>query len=288
MKNNYQDMPFLAIMQGRLVPPETGRFQSFPRDAWRREFSLALDAELNGIDWIFDTYGEDVNPLVTDAGIEEMLSLSQQTGIIVRSLCADYFMDRPFLRIAESERQALIQKMGWLLSRCKLAGIRRVVIPFVDNSRIENSGEEAQVISILESVLPAAEASNVELHLETSLAPQQFARLLERCNHALVRVNYDSGNSASLGYAVTDELAAYGGRIGSVHIKDRQKGGGTVPLGTGNADLPSLFRGLAKLDYKGDYVLQIARSVPGQEVSWIAQNLAFVASQIGVARELAS
>jgi L-ribulose-5-phosphate 3-epimerase len=288
LKNNRLNMPFFAIMQGRLVPPEAGRFQSFPRDAWRREFSLAADAELNGIEWIFDTHGEDVNPLVNDTGIAEMLSLSQQTGIIVRSLCADYFMDKPLLRTGESERQTLIQKMRWLLSRCKLAGIRRVVIPFVDSSRIENQDEAAQVISTLQSILPAAETNEVELHLETSLAPEQFARLLDRCNHPLVRVNYDSGNSASLGYAVTDELAAYGRRIGSVHIKDRQKGGGTVPLGTGNADLSGLFCGLAKLNYDGDYVLQIARSVPGQEVSWIAQNLAFIASQIEMARELAS
>jgi L-ribulose-5-phosphate 3-epimerase len=280
-------MPFFAIMQGRLSPPEEGRFQSFPRNDWRNEFSLAARAGLNGIEWIFDAYGEDVNPLINDTGIAEMLSLSQQTGIVVRSLCADYFMDKPLLRTGELERQQLIEKMRWLLSRCKLAGIRRVVIPFVDSSRIENKDEEDHVISILQSVLPAAEANEIELHPETSLAPERFANLLERCNHPLVRANYDSGNSASLGYAVTDEFAAYGSRIGSVHIKDRKRGGGTVPLGTGDADLPALFRSLVRLKYKGDYVLQIARSKPGQEVPWIVQNLASVAAQIEAARGLA-
>ena len=281
-------MPFFAIMQGRLLPPEGGRFQSFPRDAWRSEFSLAARAGLNGIEWIFDSYGEDVNPLLTEAGIAEMLSLSQRTGVTVRSLCADYFMDKPFLRTNDLERRRLIEKMHWLLLRCRLAGIRRVVIPFVDNSRIENGDEEREVTFILQSLLPSAEANEVELHLETSLAPESFAGLLERCNHPLVRVNYDSGNSASLGYRLADELAAYGQRIGSVHIKDRERGGGTVPLGTGHADLSGLFHGLAQLRYKGDYVLQIARSVPGDEVRWTAQNLAFVASQIEVVRGLAS
>ena len=37
----------------------------------------------------------------------------------------------------------------------------------------------------------------------------------------MIKVNYDSGNSASLGYDPTDEFAAYGERVGSVHIKDR-------------------------------------------------------------------
>jgi L-ribulose-5-phosphate 3-epimerase len=280
-------MSFFAIMQGRLVPPEGGRFQSFPRERWRDEFELAAQAGLNGIEWIFDEYGEDVNPLSDDRGAAEMLGLSQRTGIAVRSLCADYFMDKPFLRTTEADRRQLIQKMEWLLERCKCLGIGRIVIPFVDSSRIESPDEEAQVISILRTILPAAEINGVELHLETSLGPQAFARFLEDCSHSLVRANYDSGNSASLGYQVSEEFAAYGHRIGSVHIKDRKLGGGTVPLGTGDADLAGLFRQLAALDYSGDYVLQIARSEPGQELPWIAQNLLFVAGQIETAERLA-
>lgn len=267
-------------MQGRLVPPEGGRFQSFPRERWRDEFALAAQAGLNAIEWIFDVWGEDVNPLSSDAGISEMLVLSQHAGISVRSLCADYFMDRPFLRIMEAERRCLIQKMEWLLGRCKRVGICRIVIPFVDNSRIENLDEEAQVISVLRAILPTAEMNGVEVHLETSLSPKVFAGLLERCPHPLVKANYDSGNSASLGYNVSEEFAAYGHRIGSVHIKDRKVGGGTVPLGTGDADLPGLFRGLAALNYGGDYVLQIARSEPGRELTWITENLSWVAGQM--------
>jgi L-ribulose-5-phosphate 3-epimerase len=273
-------MAFFSIMQGRLLPPVGGRFQSFPRERWRDEFELAARAGLNGIEWIFDVYGEDVNPLCSDSGAKEMLILSQQTGAQVRSLCADYFIDRPFLRSSESERKELIQKLQWLLQRCAALGIVRVVIPFVDHSRIENRDEEEIVLAIVQTILPEAERCNVELHLETSLAPAVFESLLSRCSHPLIRANYDSGNSASLGYDVREEFAAYGDRIGSVHIKDRKVAGGTVPLGAGNADFQGLFRGLAMLNYKGDYVLQIARSEPGRELSWISQNLAWIAGQV--------
>ena len=281
-------MPYLAIMQGRMVPPEPGHFQSFPRQQWRDEFGLAAMAGLNAIEWIFDVFGEDANPLISDAGIAEIHALSDKTGTAVRSLCADYFMDRPFLRTAPAERDELVRKMEWLLSRCRLVGITRVVIPFVDKSRIENNDELLQTLSILQTLLPSAEKNGVELHLETSLPPQSFAALLEQCLHPLVRANYDSGNSSSLGYNVGEEFAAYGNRIGSVHIKDRLLGGGTVPLGTGNADLPAVFHELAALGYRGDYVMQIARSEQGQELPWISQNCAWVAGQIekamGVAR----
>lgn len=277
-------MSLLATMQGRLVPPEGGNFQSFPRDRWRDEFALAAQAGLNAIEWIFDVYGEDVNPLASDEGLQEMRALAERTGVVVRSLCADYFMDRPFLRTEPAERNELIQKFRWVLSRCRLAGIGRIVIPFVDRSRIENEAEKREVLSILESLLPAAEANGIELHLETSLPPDEFARILQDNPHPLLWANYDSGNSASLGYVVEDEFEAYGNRIGSVHIKDRVRGGGTVPLGTGDADLTALFKALARLGYRGDYVLQIARQQSGQEMQWLAQNRAWVADQIEQAK----
>ena len=33
-----------GIMQGRLVPPEDGRFQSFPCNSWRQEITRAREA----------------------------------------------------------------------------------------------------------------------------------------------------------------------------------------------------------------------------------------------------
>ena len=56
-------MPLISVMQGRLVPPEGGYFQSFPRVRWRDEFVFAKNAGLNAIEWIYDEYGEDANPL---------------------------------------------------------------------------------------------------------------------------------------------------------------------------------------------------------------------------------
>ena len=63
---------------------------------------------------------------------------------------------------------------------------------------------------------------------------------------------------------------------------------GTVPLGTGDADLSALFRGLAALNYSGDYVLQVARSEPSQELAWITQNVSWVVRQVQEAKGLVS
>ena len=65
--------------------------------------------------------------------------------------------------------------------------------------------------------------------------------------------------------------AAYGERIGSFHIKDRILGGQTVPLGQGSADFAKLRACLVNFDYRGDFVLQVARGANGDELSWIKQ-----------------
>ena len=112
--------------------------------------------------------------------------------------------------------------------------------------------------------------------MESSLPPAEFGRLLAELPHPLVKVNYDSGNSSSLGYKPSEEFAAYGCRVGSVHIKDRISMVGTVPLGQGDADLEAVFAGLRRINYAGDIVLQVARGVAGDEVEWARCNRAFV------------
>jgi L-ribulose-5-phosphate 3-epimerase len=122
------------------------------------------------------------------------------------------------------------------------------------------------------------------VHLETSLSPSRFADLLARLPHPMLKVNYDSGNSASLGYHPRDEFASYGGRVGSVHIKDRLRGGGTVPLRSGDMDFQALFECLNKVGYDRDFVLQVARGTDGDEVSWARANREFVLDHLARSR----
>ena len=270
----------IAIMQGRLLPPVENRIQCFPRGRWQEEFPRAARAGLEAIEWIYDQYGADVNPIATDDGLSEILQLSERHGVQVRSLCADYFMDWPLVRARPYELDDRAQALVRLLGTCASLGIERLVLPFVDASRIDTEAELNQVAGLLRDLTPVLEANKVELHLETSLPPARFANLLSLIAHPMVRVNYDAGNSASLGYAPRSEFTAYGEHVGSVHIKDRVLGGSTVPLGQGDADLEELFASLAAVRYAGDFVLQVARGTPGTEVEWAIKNREFVATQL--------
>jgi hexulose-6-phosphate isomerase len=266
----------IGIMQGRLSLPLHGRIQCFPAGTWQAEFARASEAGLQAIEWIYDVEDADTNPIGNAPGIEEMRQLSKKHGIVVQSLCADYFMPFPLVRAAEPDWEARLRKLEWLLAQCRLAGVQHVVLPFVDNSRIDSAQDRLDVLRLFQRLSGTLRRLDLQIHLETSLGPAEFESLLEEIGDPQVRINYDSGNSASLGFSAGTEWAAYGRFIGSVHIKDRLKGGGTVPLGSGNADFNELARSLKQFDYQGRFILQVARGKAGDEVNWARQNRSFL------------
>lgn len=263
-------------MQGRLLPPVAGRFQAFPGARWPCEFALAAEAGVEAIELIYESFERDANPLAGDAAARELERVREETGIAAESVCADRFMETPVVGADEGTRRTLAEELVQLLERCAPLGIRRVVLPFVDASRMPDAAARDEVVDWMGVVTLAARRMGVELHLETDLGPRDFADLLDRLDEEVVRVNYDSGNSASLGFDHREEFAAYGARIGSFHVKDRVRGGGTVPPGEGDADLPGVFAALRGAGYDGDVVLQVARGVDGDEPAWIARHATLV------------
>jgi len=269
-----------GVMQGRLSPPECGRFQAFPRNSWREEFALAKQVGFSYIEWIHDNYDEGANPIFFEAGRTELKQLKHEHGISTPAICGDWFMDFPLIRCSEEKRRVREEHLRNLVSIAREIGAWRIVLPFVDNSRIETEEEKRTVLSILERTLPLAEQNRVEIHLEADFAPLTFRRFLASIPHSSIKVNWDSGNSSGLGYVASEEFAAYGERIGSIHIKDRYRkpegGIETRPLGTGSADFGDVFQAIRSIGYKGGLTLQVARGIAGDEVNFLRTQLNFL------------
>jgi L-ribulose-5-phosphate 3-epimerase len=272
--------PLFGIMQGRLSPPEGGHFQSFPRHCWRQELSRAREAGLSYIEWIYDEYGASVNPIASEEGIAELSALKQESGVQTPAICGDWLMDYPLVRCSEKQRALRERVLHDLLRWGKKIGASRVVLPFVDASSVRTEQEKGVVLGVLQRALPVSEEVGVEMHLEADFSPTDFASFLARIPHPSVKVNYDTGNSSGLGYIASEEFAAYGNRIGSIHIKDRLRlldgKVATKALGEGSADFDDVFTSIRKIGYSGGFTLQVARGVDGDEVTWTKQQLAFL------------
>ena len=251
----------IGYMQGRLCPMVNGRIQAFPWRDWRTEFPRAQRLGLGLMEWTLDHDRLAENPLMTTQGRNDIRDLSAKYGVRVGSLTGDIFMQTPFWKaISGAEHQQRLAELDLVLDACADVGIRVIVVPLVDNGAMHNSEHEEVVIDALTTRADRLRRNQSVIAFECDYRPADLARFIGRLPADVCGINLDIGNSAALGYDIEEEIAAYGQRIVNVHIKDRVLGGTTVPLGTGNANVPRALRMLVASGYPGSYVLQTARA----------------------------
>jgi L-ribulose-5-phosphate 3-epimerase len=261
----------IGFMQGRLSPPVDGKIQAFPWGHWRAEFPAAQAIGFPLMEWTLDADRLYENPLMMESGRAEIDVLCGRHDVRIQSLTGDFFMQAPFHKANGAERDARLRDLRAVVGACAKAGIKYLVIPLVDDGRMENRDQEVDVCTTLTSMAGELRAARVSIIFESDYAPQALARFIGGFPADSFGVNYDIGNSAALGYDTDEEIAAYGARIVNVHVKDRMRGGTTVPLGTGNADLPRTFRALRAAGYVGDFILQTARAQDGDHPGALAR-----------------
>ena len=89
-----------------------------------------------------------------------------------------------------------IRVLERLIVNASLLGVSDIVIPCVDKSSLEHKNYLNNFVTNIKLITSVAESKNINLCLETDLAPSKFANLLDKINSNNVTVNYDIGNSA--------------------------------------------------------------------------------------------
>ena len=250
----------IGFMQGRLVDQVNGKIQAFPWEEWQLEFPRAAALNLSLIEWTLDDERLEANPFITATGQQEIQALMSTHGLSIASLTGDCFMQAPFWKCDEATRVKLLHKFDLVLQAAAKLGVSFVVIPLVDNGSLQTEAQKKLFHLHLLQREDFLRRNGLQIIFETDYPPEEYREFLRPLSSDTFNVNYDIGNSASLGFDPDEEFAAYGDRIVNVHVKDRLLGGTTVPLGTGAAKFERVFAGLAKLGYSGNFILQTARA----------------------------
>jgi L-ribulose-5-phosphate 3-epimerase len=253
----------VGFMQGRLSPPVGGRIQAFPWLSWHEEFALAERNGFRLMEWTLDQERLYENPLLTQQGQAHIRTLCRQHALAVPSLTGDCFMQAPFWKVSGAERERLQRDFVSIAAACAVVGISIIVMPLVDNGRLDSSAERNVLREFLERQEGFLRERGLKVIFESDLGPAELADFIECFAPTTFGINYDIGNSAALGFDPAEEIAAYGARVVNVHIKDRVLGGTTVPLGSGNANFDRVFAALSRVRYDGNYILQTARADDG-------------------------
>ena len=246
----------IGFMQGRLTKSIENNIQTFPNDCWEDEFPIAEKIGYKRIEWIFDDYE---NPILNIEQHEKIKLLSKKHEIIISSICADFFMIHKLFSESPIEISKNLTILENLIDKSSLMNIGIIEIPLVDSSSLKSESNIEEFSKNFKKIIPLAEKNNIILNLETDLRPQKLKNLIENMSSNFVKVNYDVGNSTSLGYDIQEELSVLKNLISNVHIKDRLFGGKTVPLGTGDTNLDLFFKTISNIGYEGDFIVQGAR-----------------------------
>lgn len=254
----------IGFMQGRLCERVDGKIQAFPWRDWESEFPAASAIDLRLMEWTLDQERLHENPLMTTEGQKKIRTLCQQHNLSIPSLTGDCFMQAPFWKVDGQARAELQSDFLAIGHACASVGIRMMVVPLVDNGRLDTVEQENILVGFLLEQQSFLAQLNLQVIFECDFTPTELARFISRLPAERFGINYDIGNSAALGFKPAEEFIAYGSRVVNVHVKDRMLGGTTVPLKTGSADFNAVFAYLAQKNYQGNFILQTARAAEGR------------------------
>jgi sugar phosphate isomerase/epimerase len=184
-------------------------------------------------------------------------------------------MEKKFFNETTFQIEKNLNVLEKLIKNCNKIGIPILEIPFVDSSSILTLEHEKVIVENLNKVSSLAQDCGLAIALETDLPPVRFKNFLDNLDPLVFFANYDTGNSAALGYDVKEEIETLSNKIKNIHIKDRLHGK-TVPLGTGAVNFDLFFSNLKRINYNGDLIIQGAREIDHSPTETCKKYLKFV------------
>lgn len=251
----------LGFMQGRLSPIIDEKIQAFPVNNWENEIKEANNIGFSLMEWTLDYDGIFENPLLTNDGNVKIRRLCNEFNIQVKSITADCFMQKPFWKYSGTELTHHKKIFLKVVHACSSLNINIIVVPLVDNGSITNLNELNIFSDFIDNNSELFLELKIRIAIESDFEPKKLAKFVNNFDPRIFGINYDTGNSAGLGFNPEDEFDAYHERIINIHFKDRLLGGSTVPFGKGDTNFKSLIKLINGINYNHNFILQGARSI---------------------------
>lgn len=252
----------IGFMQGRFLQSENKKFiQYFPDKNWKKEIRVALKNKFLIMEWTANLENLKKNPIYNDCLLKELIIFKKKNKITINSITCDFFMQKPFFHFFGKKMNYFLDILKKVIINSQKIGIKYIILPLVDNASIKNISQEKALIKLLNNKIFLKNLkSGSKILFEMDFSPDKIIKFIKNFNQSKFGINYDTGNSAFMGYKIADEKR-YFRYVNNVHIKDRIRINGlSVRLGRGDVDFINFFRVLKKCRYKGNLILQTART----------------------------
>lgn len=252
-----------GVVQGRLVPAEDGKIQSFP-STWEKEHEIAASLGIEHIEWIVTNKSiKDGHPLLNDKKFD-------RCGVRISAICADWLVDGD-----EKPLDGFLTKFALMHEAAKRNDCM-LTLPLMQDASLDR--DYKKWVKIIPGL---CELSSVSINLESDANVGKMLGLIRLGNFV---TTLDIGNFVRDGIKF-DNFISYNqpggsvtGNVRTIHIKDYSKKLKTsVALGTGNADLKGLGRAIKDgvFPLLENITFQTARADDCNEVELYKRNFDF-------------
>lgn len=263
-----------GFMQGRLVDSEkTGQIQYFPSKNWKKEIILSNSIGFNIMEWTINYENINSNHLFNQKKNQELIKILNTNNVSIPSVTCDFFMQRPSFKNKKNKKT--LKDLKKIIKLSRNIGVKFIILPLVDNSSINGEIEEKVLIKQIKEIIKILD-NKQKILFEIDYPPNKIISFLKKFNFK-VGINYDTGNSASMGYSFEEEKN-YFNYVYNIHIKDRKFRGSSVRLGQGDFNFRTFFNFLKKIKYNKNLIFQTARSQ--NHINEILRNKKFVSKFI--------
>lgn len=263
-------------MQGRLSPILNNQIQSFPFGYWVNEIQALKDLGIKNLEWTIDQYLIDMNPLINSPLFVK--NIFRKNKINISAVTGDFVMQNPYYRCNKNFIETLELQLLKVLNNMSKCNIKIFVFPLVDNGMPQNNQEIEKLILFFKNFEKEIKKLKIIIAFESGYNYIKTLNFLNKISNygSYFGINYDTGNSANLGFNLIKEFRNYKDYIYNIHIKDRIYKGDTVELGKGDTDFRAFREQLSKINYKNKCTLQVARSKSNKHIKVIKNSINFL------------
>ena len=205
----------IGIMQGRLSPMVAGKIQAFPEKHWKAEFFTAQALGFDMIEWTLDRQNIMQNPFLIDH--QSILAIKDMSGVNLKSLTYDAAMQAPLV-LDGNIQNTEVEVLSRVLQACQKLNVKYLIFPLVDQSSIKDYNDYCEYIKLFTYIDEKLLGDKIRIAIESDFEPKRINQFMKDIGSNNIGINYDTGNSASLGYDFEEEMLEYSAFILNIHI----------------------------------------------------------------------
>ena len=230
-----------GITQGRLTDTKKNILQKFPKN-WKKEFDYLNKTPLDYIEFFLEKKINLNNPIWTSDGRKKINKFVKKTKLKYSIVCDNYIINK------DLKSKRILEYYSQLLLSVKKINCKLLIVP-LESINFKKVDEYNSVIEFIKKIHLISKKLDVNLSFEFNEDISVFRKIIKDTKIINLKITFDTGNFFIKNKNLLNSLKQYQKYINHVHLKDRDKFGNNVVLGTGLINFPKIINFLKLRNY---------------------------------------